>query len=427
MNPRRRFLRSTAAAALGLCVDACVSTRYLRGTGTGSGRVVVVGGGYGGMTAARYLKLMHPRLSVTLVEPRHTYMSCPGSNEVVAGLTEAWTLERSYASACRELDIEKVDATASRLDRLRRRVMLADGAEVPYDRLIISPGIDFRWDAIEGYDEAASRIAAHAWKAGAQTALLARQLQAMPDGGVVLITSPANPYRCPPGPYERASLMAYYLKRHKSRSKVLILDAKTRFSKQPAFERAWNELYPGMVEWISSEKQGRLERVDPAKRTVETEFDTFRADVLNVIPPQKAGKLAEISGLTDVSGWCPVDPSSFVSKFDPAIHIIGDACQASPMPKSAFSANSQAKVCAAAAIALLAGEAPPEPLLINHCYSFVAPDDAISISGVYAYSTAEKQLVTRSAGETPPDGDRKQEAIYARAWQRNFRADVFGD
>jgi len=387
---------------------------------------VVVGGGYGGATAARYLKLMNPDLTVTLIEPRDSYLSCPGSNETVAGLKDMSTLVRSYDSLRRELDIKTVNAQVARLDRSRRRAVLTDGAEVPYDRLVLSPGIDFRWDAIEGYDEAASRTVPHAWRAGPQTALLTRQIRTMSDGGVVLITAPPNPYRCPPGPYERASLIACYLKKHKPRSKILILDAKTRFSKQPAFEQAWRELYGDMVEWISSEKQGRLERIDAVARTVETEFDAFRPDVLNVIPPQKAGALAETSGLTDASGWCPIDPVTFASPYDSAIHIIGDACRAAPMPKSAFSANSQAKVCAAAVVASLAGEPPPQPLLINHCYSFVAPDEAISITGVYGYSRNDGQLETRSAGETSPHGDRLREAIYARAWQRNFRTDVFG-
>lgn len=424
MNPRRRFLRVLAMSGLTLGLDACVSNRYLRGTSPG--RVVVVGGGYGGMTAARYLKLMDPWLSVTLVEPRDTHLSCPGSNEVIGGIADLHTLERPYAAVCGRLGIDKVNAAAVRLDRARRRVIMADGTEIPYDRMILSPGIDFRWDAVPGYDEAASFTIPHAWKAGPQTDLLARQLRAMPDGGLVVVTVPANPYRCPPGPYERASLIAWYLKRHKPRSKILVLDAKTRFSKQPAFEQAWRDLYPGMIDWVSSEKQGRLERVDVRNRSVETEFDSFKADVLNVIPPQKAGALAARSGLTDGSGWCPVDPLSFVSSLDPAIHIIGDACQAAPMPKSAFSANSQGKVCAAAVVAMLAGERPPEPLLINHCYSFVAAKEAISISGVYAYSAAEKQLTSRSGGETPPASDRRREAVYAKAWQRNFRADVFG-
>lgn len=424
MNPRRRFLRLWAGCGFGWGLCGCTFGRFVRRNG--SGRVVVVGGGYGGATAARYLKLMNPDLTVTLIEPRDSYLSCPGSNETVAGLKDMSTLVRSYDSLRRELDIKTVNAQVARLDRSRRRAVLTDGAEVPYDRLVLSPGIDFRWDAIEGYDEAASRTVPHAWRAGPQTALLTRQIRTMSDGGVVLITAPPNPYRCPPGPYERASLIACYLKKHKPRSKILILDAKTRFSKQPAFEQAWRELYGDMVEWISSEKQGRLERIDAVARTVETEFDAFRPDVLNVIPPQKAGALAETSGLTDASGWCPIDPVTFTSPYDSAIHIIGDACRAGPMPKSAFSANSQAKVCAAAVVASLAGEPPPQPLLINHCYSFVAPDEAISITGVYGYSRNDGQLETRSAGETPPHGDRLREAIYARAWQRNFRTDVFG-
>ncbi|CAI8868958.1 NAD(P)/FAD-dependent oxidoreductase [Methylococcus capsulatus] len=422
MIRRRRFLRLLAVCGMGWGLGGCASGKGLRS----GGRVVVVGGGYGGATAARYLKQMNPGLTITLIEPQETYLSCPGSNEAVAGLGDMGTLARSYDWLRRELDIGKVTARVARLDRQRRRVILNDGAEVTYDRLVLSPGIDFRWEAIMGYDEAASRFVPHAWKAGPQTALLARQIRAMPDGGLVLITAPPSPYRCPPGPYERASLIAYYLKKHKPRSKILILDAKTRFSKQPAFEQAWRELYGDMVEWVSSEKEGRLERIDAAGRTVETEFDTFRADVLNVIPPQKAGVLAEQSGLTDASGWCPVDPLSFASVYDPAVYVIGDACQADPMPKSAFSANSQAKVCAAAIVASLAGEPPPDPLLINHCYSFVAPDQAISITGVYGYSRDDGQLIVRSTGETPPHGDRRREAGYARAWQRSFKKDVFG-
>jgi sulfide dehydrogenase [flavocytochrome c] flavoprotein subunit len=241
----------------------------------------------------------------------------------------------------------------------------------------------------------------------------------------VLITAPAGPYRCPPGPYERASLIAHYLKRHKPRSKVIILDAKTRFSKQTLFLKGWQELYPGMVEWISAEKEGRIDHVDAKKLVVATEFNNHRADVLNIIPPQKAGWLARKSELAEPSGWCPVDPHSFESTLIPNIHIVGDSCIATPMPKSAFSSNSQAKICAAAIVDRFRGRQPGPPSLINHCYSFLAPDYAISVNGVYEYSVTERQLVATGGGETPMDADREKEAKFARSWRDNFIADTF--
>ncbi len=389
-------------------------------------RVAVVGGGFAGASAAKYLKLLNPELEVTLVEQQANYLSCPGSNEVIAGLKQPDELRRKYDILRNVQGIQTVTAEAQTIDTARRTVSLADGSAIPYDRLIVAPGIDFRWDAIDGYDETASLLAPHAWKAGPQTTLLRRQLQAMPDGGVVLITAPANPYRCPPGPYERASLIAHFLKRYKPRSKVLILDAKTQFSKQSLFLQGWEELYPGMVEWISAEKEGKIERVDAQSRVVFTEFDEHRADVLNVIPPQKAGKLAHQAGLTDQSGWCPIDPLTFESPLAPYVHIIGDACTATPMPKSAFAANSQAKICAAAVIDLLQDRKPGHPSLINHCYSFLKPDYAISITGVYKYSPTEKQLEAVSTGETPMNGDRRKEAEHARSWQKIIATDAFG-
>lgn len=388
-------------------------------------RVVVIGGGYGGASAAKYLNSFDPSLEVTLVEKRRDYLSCPGSNEVLAGWHQLEWLRRSYDALVENHDIRLVHDAAAAIDAGRRIVRLKSGLELPYDRLILSTGVDFRWNAIEGYDEAASALAPHAWKAGPQTILLRDQLRAMKDGGVVLITAPANPYRCPPGPYERASLIADYLKRHKPKSKVLILDAKTQFSKQALFLEGWQELYPGMVEWVSSAHEGAIDRIDAKKRMVFTEFNEYRGDVLNVIPPQQAGTLAQTSGLADESGWCPVEPDSFASTLQPDIHVIGDACIATPMPKSAFAANSQAKVCAAAIVDLLRGNRPGPPSLINHCYSLLARDYAISITGVYEYSRTEKQLVATSGGETPMDADRRREAKFAKSWQINIAADAF--
>src|SRR5690606_14249702 len=230
---------------------------------------------------------------------------------------------------------------------------------LPYDRLVLAPGVDRLFDALEGYDEAAAEIMPHAWKAGAQTELLRRQLEAMEDGGVVAIVAPANPYRCPPGPYERACLIAHYLKQEKPRSKILILDTKDQFSKRPLFEEAWAELYPGMIEWVPMSAGGNVIRVEPETMSIETDFERHEVDVANVIPPQSAGAIARAAGVADPTGWCPVDPGTFESTLVPSVHVLGDACFAGAMPKSAFSANAQAKVAALAIDAMLRDEAPP--------------------------------------------------------------------
>ncbi len=417
---RRTFLKvAGTAGALGLV--GC-STAPSKGT---KAKVVVIGGGYGGSTAAKYLRLFDPSLDITLIEKLKTYYSCAGSNEVISGWHDLEWLRRSRDGLRTKLGVNLVRAKVVEIDPQRRLVSLKDGTDIPYDRLVISPGVDMRFDAIEGYDLNASKLIPHAWKAGKQTKLLINQLKAMRNGGVVIITVPQNPYRCPPGPYERASLIANYLQKFKPRSKVIILDAKTQFSKQALFLKGWQDIYPGMVEWISSEKEGRIDHIDPTKLIVATEFNVHRADVLNVIPPQKAGWLARKTELADPSGWCPVDPHSFESTLIPNIHIIGDACIATPMPKSAFSANSQAKICAASIVDLLNGRQPGPPSLINHCYSFLAPDYAISINGVYEYSVTEKQLVATGGGETPMDADRGREAEFARSWRENITSDSF--
>jgi sulfide dehydrogenase [flavocytochrome c] flavoprotein subunit len=418
---RRDFLGMvTAAGALGLVGCASTPPKHTKA------KVVVVGGGFGGATAAKYLKLFAPSLDVTLIEKRKSYLSCPGSNEVLAGWRDMASLRCPHDRLQTQHDIHLVHAKVIEINPQRRVVRLKDGAEIPYDRLILSPGVDMRYDAIEGYDLKASKVIPHAWRAGKQTTLLLNQLKAMNDGGVVLITAPTSPYRCPPGPYERASLIANYLKQHKPKSKVIILDAKTQFSKQALFLKGWQDLYPGMVEWVSAEKEGQIDHVEVKKRLIVTEFNKHRADVLNIIPPQKAGWLARKADLANASGWCPVDPHSFESTLIPNIHIIGDSCVATPMPKSAFSANSQAKICAAAIVDLLNDRKPSPPSLINHCYSFMTPDYAISVNGVYEYSTKERQLVTIAGGDSPMDADRAREAEFARSWRDNIIADSFG-
>ena len=391
-----------------------------------SAKVIVAGGGFAGLNAARAIKSVAPELQVFLIERNRSYLSCPGSNQVIGGMTPIEALAHDVASGPEALGIKVIIHNITRIDPQLKSITLAGGQSLTFDRLIMAPGMDFRWDAIEGYDEAASATIPHAWKAGEQTELLRRQIVALRPGGTVVITVPDNPYRCPPGPYERASLIAHYLKHHNPRAKILILDAKTRFPKQPAFSHAWHQLYPGMVEWISSEREGVIDHVDTRRRVVHTEFNQYDADVLNVIPPQRAGNLATLADLEDESGWCPVDPLTFESLRTPDIHVIGDACSAAPMPKSAFSAQSQARACASAVVDLLDGQAPTPPRLINHCYSFVAPERAISVTGVYGYQPATKTLETLSSGETAPDGNWTREGEFARDWYGLMMKETFG-
>ena len=420
---KRRAFLNLGWTGLSLSVLGCKQRNQ---PGLAKAHVVVVGGGFGGLNAARALRRLAPELAITLIEPNPRPYACPGSNAVIAGLRPMDTLQHDPSPSLDALNIRTLTARVAAIDNANRRLTLNDGATLTYDRLILSTGVDFDWEAVDGYDESASLIAPHAWKAGEQTLLLQRQLQSLRPGGTVIITVPDNPYRCPPGPYERACLMAHYLKQHNPRAKVLILDAKTRFSKQAAFTQAWRTLYPGMIEWISSETTGRIDHVDVSQRIVETEFASHRADVLNVIPPQRAGRLAALAGLTDESGWCPVDPLTFESTRQSGIHVIGDACSALPMPKSAFAAQNQARLCAAAVIALLQDRPPATPRLINHCYSFVSPDQAISISAVYGYAASGKSLSTLSGGETGPADDWRREAAYATDWYHLLLEDTFG-
>ncbi len=386
----------------------------------------MVGGGFGGATCARELR--RSGLAVTLVEPDPVYTACPFSNAVLVGMRPI-EAQQFRLDAIKKDGVGIVRQWASRVDPQGRRVVLQDGSTLDYDRLVLSPGIDIRFDALPGYDEVASTALPHAWKAGEQTTLLARQLQAMNDGGTVVIVAPANPFRCPPGPYERVSLIAHYLKTHKPRSKLLVLDAKDTFSKQRLFQSAWQELYPGMIEWVSLSSGGKVIEIDAKTRTLVTDFGRHTGDVVNVIPPQRAGQIALAAGVADRSGWCPIDPVTFESRLQPNIHVIGDASIAGGMPKSAFSANAQGKVCAAAVASLLRGETPAAPKLINTCYSLVAPDYGISVAGVYRPLNGVLTDVEGAGGTSPANAPplfRAQEAAYAEAWFQTITAEVFG-
>jgi len=391
-------------------------------------RVVVVGGGFGGATAARFIKRLAPDVKVTLVEPSRTFTACPLSNLVIAGARDLAAQRFGYQALARE-GIDVVHDRAVDVDAAARTVALAGGSILRYDRLILSPGIDIDWGGLEGYGSGAAEVMPHAWKAGEQTLLLRRQLEAMEDGGLVVISVPRAPFRCPPGPYERASLMAHYLKSRKPRSKVLVLDANEKFSKQSLFQAEWAARYGGLLEWRGASDGGRVVRVDSNAMTLETDFERIRADVANVIPPQKAGEIAARAGVADSTGWCPVNAVAFESSLQPGIHVIGDATIAAPMPKSAFTANLQAKVCAVQVVRLLRGMGPEPTILVNTCYSYLAPDAAISISGVYSNEGGVLADIPGAGGVSPAAPNprsRTSEAAQAFDWFRAITRETFG-
>jgi sulfide dehydrogenase [flavocytochrome c] flavoprotein chain len=298
-----------------------------------------------------------------------------------------------------------------------------------YDKLVLSPGVDFKWGAIAGYDEKAAAVLPHAWKAGEQTVLLRRQLEAMKDGGTVIISAPAEPFRCPPGPYERVSMIAHYLKTKKPKSKILVLDAKESFSKQGLFTAGWKALYDGMIEWVPQSKDGEVIKVDVKTKEVECKLGTkHKGDVVNIVPPQKAGAIAAAAGVAQPD-WCPINPATFESTLQKDIHVIGDASIANPMPKSGFSASSQAKVVAAVIVALLQGKTPPSASYANTCYSLVGPDYGISVAAVYKVQDGKMAAVAGAGGVSPAQADaafRKAEARYGESWYKANAAEVWG-
>jgi sulfide dehydrogenase [flavocytochrome c] flavoprotein subunit len=389
-------------------------------------RIVVIGGGFGGAACARALKRLNAKLEVTLIEPNRTFVACPFSNEVIAGLRDIEAQQFTYDRIGAE-GVTVIAEAAAKIDAQRRVVDLAGGQSLAYDRLVLAPGIDLKFDALPGYDEAAAEKMPHAWKAGEQTVLLRKQIEAMNDGGLVVLAVPATPSRCPPAPYERASLIAHYLKSRKPRSKILILDAKDAFPQQRLFENAWQELYPGMIERVSLSQGGRVTSVEPATNTIITDFGNYTADVANVIPPQQAGRIAAIAGTVDTTGWCPIDPVTFASTLMPNIHVIGDSCIGGGIPKSASAANAQAKACAAGIANLIAGARPDTPRLVGACYNTVAPGYAFSLSGIYA--PKDGMFAEVEGGTSPLDAPREvrtREADNAQSWYVNITVETFG-
>jgi sulfide dehydrogenase [flavocytochrome c] flavoprotein chain len=416
---RRKIVGAAALAAASLALPALAQS---------APRVVVIGGGFGGAGCARALRRLDPKLRVTLIEPDRIYTACPFSNQVIAGLrgieAQQFTYERLAAAG-----VTVIAQAAAEVDSQARTVSLADGTSLPYDKLVVAPGIDLRFDALPGYDESAAQKMPHAWKSGEQIVLLQKQLEAMEDGGLVVICVPATPYRCPPAPYERAGLIAWYLKTKKPRSKLIILDAKDAFSQQRLFQAAWKELYPGIIEWVPLSQGGNVTSVDPSTNTLITDFGRHIAAVANVIPPQKAGRIAAIAGAADNTGWCAIDPETFEAFAVPDVHVIGDACIGGAVPKAAFAANAQAKACATAIVALLAGGSPPAPKLSNACYNLMAPDYGFSITGVYQPKSGLYTEVEGAGSASPVDAPREvraREAALAQAWFETITGEIFG-
>jgi len=419
---RRDFLKTIGAASTVAAIPGCATM------GGASGKVVVIGGGYGGATAAKYIRMWSEgRIDVTVVEPNPAFISCPISNLVLGGSKQIADVTVSYDNLVQRHGVKLVRDTATAVDPDKRTVKLASGQELPYDRLILSPGVDFMWDKVPSLNNAdAQAKILHSWKAGAQTVALRDQLVAMPDGGIFVISIPVAPYRCPPGPYERACQVAWYFKRAKPKSKVLILDGNGDVtSKGPLFKKAWAEEYKGIVEYRANHV---LTDVDVATRTAKFEVqDAVKADVLNVIPPQRASAIARSAGVVTANDrWCDVDFLTFESVKVKNIHVLGDSIQiATGMPKSAHMANQHAKVCAAAVVALLAGQAPnPTPVLTNTCYSFITDKDVVHVCSVHQYDKEKKTVlpVAGSGGVSPAMNE--LEGQYAFNWAKNIWADT---
>ena len=420
---RRHFLQTgTALGAAGL-VSACATV------GGGSGpKVVVIGGGFSGATAAKYIRMWSDqKIQVTLVEPNDYFMSCPISNLVIGGSKTMADITTPYDNLTKRHGVQVVKDRVNSIDADKRVVKLAGGTELTYDRLIVSPGVDFMWETLPGMNKpGAKEQVMHAWKAGAQTLTLRQQLMAMPDGGVFAMTIPLAPYRCPPGPYERACQVAEYFSKAKPKSKVLILDANEDVtSKGALFKKAWAERYKGIVEYRSKHN---VTDVDVATKTLKFEFnDDLKASVLNVIPAMRAGDIAVNAGLATANKrWCEVDFLTFESKAAKNVHVLGDSIQIAPgMPKSGHMANQHGKTCAAAVVALLTGsQVNNMPIYNNTCYSFVSSDEVVHVASVHRYDAEKKTMLTvpGSGGLSPAPN--ALEAVYAMAWAQNIWADT---
>ena len=419
---RREFVKWMAASTGAAAVAGCAGMG-----GSSAGRVVVIGGGYGGATAARYIKLWAPDIDVTLVERNDTFVSCPISNLVLGGNTQMGNITMGYEGLkARGVRIVRGEAVA--VDASAKHVRLADGSSLAYDRVIASPGIDFIYDSIPGLKSADARSRVlHAWKAGPETVALRKQLEAMRDGGVFVFHVPMAPYRCPPGPYERVCQVADYLKREKPRSKIIVLDSNPDIvSKKGLFLAAWNGTFKGMIDYRPNSE---LADVDVKGMAVKLTFDSVKGDVLNVVPPHRAGDIALKTGLiTANQRWCGIDWTTCESVAVKGVHVLGDATLSAPaMPKSASMANQHGKICAASVIAVLKGQpVHREPVIMNTCYSFVDGRSAMHVTSVHTYDAAQKTLVPVKGAGGLSDKASELEGTYAWGWARNIWGDALG-
>ncbi len=434
---RRDFIKTLTVSSVLIPLSAC-STSATRSASAKS-RVVVVGGGYGGATAAKYLKKLDPAIEVTLIEKNPVYTSCPLSNEVLSGERDLASLQVGYDGLVRRgINVMMDEVTV--IDPAKKTVATKSGKTLVYDALVVSPGIDFNFGGIQGYSEAlANTTHPHAWKAGPQTLALKKQLEGMRDGQTFVIAVPPGPFRCPPGPYERAAQVANYFKHHgMNKSKVIIADANDSFSKKGLFEQAWKLQYPGMIEWVAGAAGGKVVKFDAATNTASSDFNDFKGDVVNIIPPHHAGAIAKNTGLTNEKGWCSVNMLTMESSVQKDIYVVGDSCVHGELPvyaapKSAHMASTQAKVAAGAIVAKLRGLPAPEPYFVNTCYSVTAPGWGFSVVHVYKVVDGKLIYVQEAGGISPVKMDsdaamtlqRKLESEYANGWLKNIMADAF--
>lgn len=416
---RRHFLQATGAAATLAALSGCATVGK-----ASKARVVVVGGGYGGATAAKYIRLYDPGIEVILVEPNEAFVSCPISNLVIGGFKTIADVTTPYTGLSNNHGVKIVRDMATAIDTDKKQVRLAKGDPISYDRVVVAPGIDFMYEAIPGLNNAVAQAQIlHAWKAGPQTVALRKQLEAMPDGGVYVLSMPEAPYRCPPGPYERVCQVAAYFKAAKPKSKVLLLDANGDVtSKGPLFKKAWNELYPGIIEYRPNSK---AVDVDVKGGAIKLEFDDVKGAVLNVLPPMKAGNIAA-PFITANKRWCEIDWLTYESKVAPGVHLLGDALQIAPaMPKSGHMANGHGKACAAAIVALLNNQPPSQaPTLSNTCYSFVSDKLVVHVASVHKYDTRDKTMKAVPGSGGVSAAMNELEGSYAMNWAKNIWADT---
>ncbi len=428
-NFNRRHFIKVAASVTAVGIAGCTTLPKLKA----EKRVVVIGGGAGGATAAKYIRKNDPTIEVTLIEAHKYHYTCFMSNEVIGGERSIQSIKFSYDKLA-GYGINIVHDLAIEIEPISKKVTTRNGDVFYYDRLVVAPGIDFKWNEVEGYDpQIASIKIPHAWKAGSQTILLRKQLEAMQDGGTVIISVPRRPFRCHPGPYERASLIAHYLKTHKPASKVLILEPSKTFAQQKLFVQAWKRLYGfgtknSLIDWLPAAEGGKVSELDAKNMIIHsTSGEQHKADVINLIPPQQAGNIAVVSDLVNGSGWCPVHHQTFESMRYKDIHVIGDASIAKPMPKSGYSANSQAKVCAIAIVRALQGKEMLTPNFLNACYAVLGKDYAISVAAVYKLEN-NKITFKGAGGLSPMDASvevRRRELLYAHSWYNNITQDIF--